>query len=258
MPLRSDLPYRAPGSAPHAERCRADLHLPEGADGPVDLLVWLHGGGLVEGDKVGPDTLLAAPCAARGIAVATPTYRFLQHAPFPACIEDAAAAIAWAPGALAREGLACRRLFVGGMSAGAYLAAMVALDPAWLAPHGLTPAALAGVIPLSGQMMSHFNYRPTIGHPVERPLIDRYAPLWHVRADAPPLLLITGDDDMPCRVEENRLMVAALRQAGHRRSACHVIPCRTHGTIAAGLGDPADAVARLILAFLAAPEQTGG
>lgn len=242
----TDLPYREPVSGAPPGRWAADLHLPGAASG--DALVWLHGGGLTSGDK--NDHLIAPPLCAKGIAVITAGYRLLQEAAWPACIEDAAAAVAWARGGLAAQGFACRRLFLGGVSAGAYLAAMVALDARWLGALGLDTASLAGVIPLSGQMSSHFAYRKAIGHPEERPLIDAAAPLWHVRADAPRMLLIAGSDDMPCRPEENHYLAAALRSVGHRDVACHVIPDRTHGTIGAGLGDPDDPVTRLIHAFL--------
>lgn len=239
----ADLPYRA--VAP-AGRGTADLYLPEDA-AEADCLVWFHGGGLVEGDKGGPQPPMLMPA---GWALSCANYRLLQHGPFPACIEDAAAALAWAPQALARAGVRCRRLAVGGCSAGAYLAAMVALDRSWLAAAGAGDLRVHGAFPLSGQMASHFAYRGTIGHPAWRPLVDRFAPLWHVRADAPPLLLVAAENDMPCRPEENRYLVAALRETGHRAAECHVIPGRDHGTIGAFMSDPADPVTRLMHRFL--------
>ncbi len=243
-----DLPYRQPA----AERQSADLYLPDAAVTAGDCLVWAHGGGLSEGSKSCEDPLQAHLTAA-GFAVCRINYRLLQHAPWPACLEDVAAAVAWAPAALAAHGFACRRLFLGGMSAGAYLAAMVGLDRRWLAAYGEEPSRLAGVIALSGQMTSHFAYRVAIGHPADRPLIDHAAPLWHVRPDAPPLLLIAGSDDIPCRPEENRLMEAAMRHAGHRHTACHIIPDRNHGTIFFRPDDSADEVTQLFCAFLGIP-----
>ncbi len=246
MRVIADLPYRDLAGSDHPERWTADLRLPEAAAG--DCLIWVHGGGLTEGDK--GDTAIVPPLLAAGWATVTTNYRLLQHAPWPACIEDVASVVAWTRGALAAQGFTCRRLFLGGVSAGAYLVAMVAFDRRWLAVHGLDPACLAGVIPLSGQMTSHFAYRAAIGHPPERPLIDHAAPLWHVRADAPPLLLIAGSDDIPCRPEENQYLLAVLRQCGHPAVSCHIIPGRTHATIGSGIGDPADPVARLIHGFL--------
>ena len=249
MPLITDLPYRAPGSVPSSERCMADLHLPEkpSADG-IDCLVWVHGGGLTGGNKDLPNA--APPLLARGMALISPNYRLLAHAPFPACVEDIATVTAWARPALAERGIVCRRLFLGGISAGAYLAALIALDRRWLAVHGMDPSALAGVVPLSGQMTSHFAYCAAAGHPPHVPVIDAMAPMRHVRNDAPPMLMIAGSEDIPCRPEENLLMLAALRSSGHSRAECHIIPGRTHATIAGALDDPMDPVARLLHRFL--------
>jgi acetyl esterase/lipase len=247
-----DLAYRdASGPVPPGPRHRADLHLPDHAPGG-DCLVWFHGGGLFEGDKVGEEPMLARLTTA-SVAVVLANYRLMpkdrnsRGDPWPACLEDAAAALAWAPSALAAHGFTPRRIFLGGMSAGAYLAA---LDPHWLAAHGRDSTMLAGVIPLSGQMTSHFTYRASIGHPPDRPLIDHAAPLWHVRKDAPPILLIVGGNDIPCRAEENRYLEAALRHAGHTQVACHIIPGRDHTTIFPRSGAPDDPVANLICAFI--------
>lgn len=246
----ADLPYRPADGSPSVGRCLADLYLPDAAE--ADCLVWFYGGGLTEGSKGGPGAPILVP---PGWSLVCPDYRLLSHAPFPACIEDAAASLAWAAGAVEAHGVRCRRLFVGGISAGAYLAAMVTLDRSWLAAYGATPDRLAGCFPLSGQMSSHFAYRATIGHRPDQPLIDRHAPLWHVRGDAPPLLLVVGDSDMPCRLEENRYLIAALREVGHRQHSCHVIAGRDHGAMGNGLSDAADPVTRLMHRFLARPEQ---
>lgn len=246
MRLAADRPYR-----PDIARCTADVFLPDGAR-EADCLIMVHGGGLTECDKADVHYLVP-PLAAGGYAVICPNYRLLRHAPWPACIEDTAAVVAWARQGLAAEGVALRRLFLAGISAGAYLTAMVALDRRWLAACGQDPACLAGAIPLSGQMTSHFAYRSAIGRHPDQPLVDHAAPLFHVRGDAPPILLVAGSEDMPCRPEENLYMAAALRTVGHRHVACHIIPGRTHGTITAGLADPADPVTRLLHGFLARP-----
>lgn len=247
MTVIANLPYRQPHTVTMAARCTADLYLPTQATA-ADCLIWAHGGGMTGGDKSGPN--IVEPLLKAGVAVISPDYRLLHHAPWPACIEDLAAVAAWSRGALAAQGVTCKRLFIGGISAGAYLAAVVALDRRWLAIHGMDPTTFAGVIPLSGQMSSHFAYATASGHPSRGPLIDTYAPLWHVRADAPPMLLITGDQDIPGRDAENRLMLATMQAIGHTQTSHHTIPGRDHSTIAGGLADPADPASRLIHRFL--------
>lgn len=64
------------------------------------------------------------------------------------------------------------------------------------------------------------------------------------------MLLVVGSEDMPCRLEENQYLTAALRTVGHKQVACHVIPSRTHKTITAGLADPTDPVTRLLHDFI--------
>src|SRR5437016_14561532 len=75
------------------ERNKLDLYLPEKADGPLPVIVWVHGGGWLAGSKDGGGPALAL--VARGYAVASTNYRLSQHATFPAQIEDCKAAIRW-------------------------------------------------------------------------------------------------------------------------------------------------------------------
>ncbi len=246
MPLLADVAYRSLTGTAFPERWLADLHLPEANTG--DCLIWIHGGGLTSGDK--SDAAISVPLVAAGWAVVCTNHRFLHQAAWPACLEDIASVTAWVRGALAVQGFTCRRLFIGGVSAGAYLATMVALDRRWLAAQDLDASSLAGVIALSGQMTSHFAYRAAIGHPETQPLLDHAAPLWHVHAAAPPLLLIVGSDDLPCRPEENHYMAAAMRSVGHLTTTCHVIAGRTHATIGEALDDPHNPVTRLLHDFL--------
>ena len=58
------------------------------------ILIWLHGGGL-EGGHPNGYAYMASALAEQKIGLALPSYRFLQNAPWPACIEDAAEAVAW-------------------------------------------------------------------------------------------------------------------------------------------------------------------
>ena len=79
------------------QRNRLDLYLPEKADqcsvgARLPLVVWVHGGGWVGGNK---DNCPALPLATKGYAVASINYRLAQHAVFPAQIQDCKAAIRW-------------------------------------------------------------------------------------------------------------------------------------------------------------------
>lgn len=97
---------------------------------------------------------------------------------------------------------------------------MVGLDKQWLATHEINANDIAGLIPFSGHTITHFTVREERGIPGERPIIDEMAPLYHVRSDAPPLVLITGDRELEMlgRYEENAYMMRMMKVAGHKQT----------------------------------------
>ena len=110
----------------------------------------------------------------------------------PRRILDAAAAVAWTFDNVDRYGGDSSLIFLSGHSAGGYLASMLSMDKRWLSVRGIDANRIAGLIALSGHTITHFTIRQERGLRRETPVIDEYAPLYHVRADCPPLLLITG------------------------------------------------------------------
>lgn len=232
------------------QRCTLDLYLPEAATG-FPTIVWFHGGGLTAGDKAGDvHVAIARSLAARGIAVAAVNYRLSPRVSFPAYVEDAAASVAWVLDHIGNYRGSAERVFVSGHSAGGYLAAMVGLDAQYLAGHGRAADDLAGLVPISGQMVTHTTVREERGLPSERPIVDAAAPVYHARGDAPPLLAIAGSDDLPARPEENRYFIAAMKAAGHPDSAYLEFEGRDHGTIVAGIPEAEDPVADAIVDFI--------
>lgn len=194
-----------------AERCVLDLYHPTNADGYATV-VWFHGGGLQNGNKS-----VAERLQNQGIAVAAVNYRLSPRATSPAYLEDSAAAVAWVFDNIEKLGGDPRKIFVSGSSAGGYLTAMLGLDRSWLAAHDIDADRIAGLIPLAGQTLTHFTIRTERGLPRERPVIDELAPLHHIRADAPPILLVTGDRELEMlgRYEENAYFYRMLKVAGH-------------------------------------------
>ena len=90
-----------------------------------------------------------ARLAAEGIGAAVTNYR-LWPATHPDHIEDAAAAFAWLHAHASEHGGNPDQVFVLGHSAGAYLAALLAVDGRYLGAHGLALSAIRGAIPVSG------------------------------------------------------------------------------------------------------------
>ncbi len=222
------------------ERCKLDLYLPAGKkDFPT--LVWLHGGGLTGGSKDGKDVVaVARHFAEAGVAVANLNYRLSPKAKYPAYIEDAAAAFAWVKKHIGEHGGKTGKVFIGGHSAGGYLTLMVGLDPSYLKAQGLDTSAIAGMVPVSGQTLTHYTIREERGLPKTRLIADEAAPLYHARKDAPPMLILYADKDMAMRAEENVLLAAALREAGHKQTVNKMIKGRTHGSIGHAMANAGD------------------
>ncbi|MFV5685404.1 alpha/beta hydrolase [Flavobacterium sp. GB2R13] len=196
------------------ERCLLDIYYPKNSSG-FATVIWFHGGGLTSGSKELPEGLKD-----KGICVVSVNYRLSPKVSSPKYIEDAAAAVAWVFKNINTFGGDNSLIFISGHSAGGYLASMISLDKKWLLADGIDANKIAGIIPLSGQAITHFEIRKERGIPETQPVIDELAPLFHVRADAPPLLLITGDRELEMlgRYEENAYLMRMMKIAGHKET----------------------------------------
>lgn len=198
--------------AGHPDVCKIDICAPAGVERPP-VYVFFHGGGLIEGTReIGPELRWLA--AKRGIAVASVGYRLIPGARFPEFVEDAARACAW----LCKEWNLRekhRAVYIGGSSAGAYLAMMLFFDRHFLLNAGADERFMDGCIFNAGQPMTHYNVLGARGEDPRRVVIDEAAPLYHIRESfagkrAAPLLIAAADRDMPNRLEQNQVLRAAL------------------------------------------------
>ncbi|HMS55497.1 MAG TPA: alpha/beta hydrolase [Fimbriimonadaceae bacterium] len=193
------------------DRCKLDVYVPKAAKN-FATVIWFHGGGLTGGQKEIPEALKN-----QGIAVVGAGYRLSPEVKVTNCIEDAAAATAWTIKNLPSKGADPKKIFIAGHSAGGYLASMVCLDKRWLKAHGVDPNSLAGLVSFSGQSITHFTARAERGIGETQPVIDDLAPLFHVRKDAPPILLLSGDRNLELfgRYEESAYFWRMLKEVGH-------------------------------------------
>lgn len=189
--LKEDIPYYDTASQNAddylKERCKLDVYYPKDTT-DVATVVWFHGGGLEFGQKNIPDGLKD-----KGVIVVTVNYRLHPNVKHPIYIEDAAAAVAWTFKNIASYNGNPKKIFISGHSAGGYLASMVGLDKSYLEKYDIDANDIAGLIPFSGHTITHFTIRKELGIDGTQPTVDKYAPLFHVRKDAPPMLLITGN-----------------------------------------------------------------
>lgn len=210
------------------ERCVLDVYYPENEKG-FPTVVWFHGGGITGGQKFIPKELKE-----KGLAVVAVNYRLSPKVKAPAYIDDAAAAIAWTFKHIADYGGDPSKIVISGHSAGGYLIAMVGLDKSWLQKYGEDADKLAGIVDFSGHAITHMTVRAERGIKDTQPIIDEYAPLYHVRKDAPPLLLITGDREMEMlgRYEENAYFYRMMKLVGHPDVRLYELDGFNHGAMA--------------------------
>jgi acetyl esterase/lipase len=181
------------------EQCLLDIYKPIGKTN-TPVIVWFHGGGLTFGTKDIPKELLDY-----GYLIVSVEYRLSPKVKAPSYIEDAAAGTAWVFNNIEKYSGNIKQIFLSGHSAGGYLDLMIGLENKWLAKYNINTSSLAGLIPLSPQVISHYTIRDENNISKYQPLIDTYAPLFHIKKETPPIVLITGDRERELlgRYEEN-------------------------------------------------------
>lgn len=157
------------------------------------VIVFIYGGSWASGTREGYG-FAGRALAAQGFVTFIPDYRLAPEVYFPGFLQDCAAAVKWVRANAARYGGDPERIVLVGHSAGAYNAAMLALDPQWL---GADRKALRGFAGLSGP----YDFLPLDGPvPVRTfgkwPRLDETQPIHYAAADAPPMLLLHGGADL--------------------------------------------------------------
>jgi len=206
--------YSEPSDTYQENRCVLDVYYPENKSNYATI-VWFHGGGLSAGEKEIPKALKE-----KGVAIIGVNYRLYPNIKEPVYIEDAAASVAWVFKNIKKYGGDPKKIFISGHSAGGYLTSMIGLDKKYLNNLDIDADSIAGLIPFSGHAITHFTVRKERGIKGTQPVIDNLAPLYHVRSDAPPYLMITGDRELELlgRYEENAYMMRMMKIVGHKET----------------------------------------
>ena len=214
-----------------------DLYLPDGAPGPLPVVVHVHGGGWRRGSRRHPLPALGDGfywgLAAQGIAVAAIDYRLSGEARYPAAVDDVRAAVAWVRTALPRYGLLPGPVALWGDSAGGHLALLAALTGT-----GLDNTGVDGVVawfPVTDLTTMGEPGDPEtrealfLGAPPSQvpALALAASPLTHVRAGTPPMLLMHGDSDRLVPPDQSIRLAAALTDAG-ATATLELVPGASH------------------------------
>lgn len=212
-------PFQWPGAVKAADgvaygehpRQKLDIWVPEGGAANRPVIVFFYGGGWEWGER-GLYGFVGSAFAAAGYVAVVADYRVGADALFPNFVEDAAWATRWTLDHIATQGGDPARLVLAGHSAGAHIAALVALDPVYAETARFDAGAIRGVAGLSGP----YAFDPTVWETTRgffrTAAADpaRAIPVRRVRAGAPPFLLIHGADDDVVPASASAELAAAL------------------------------------------------
>ncbi|UOO81682.1 alpha/beta hydrolase [Uruburuella testudinis] len=213
---------------------KLDLYLPAQADKPTPLIVWVHGGAWMRGDKADfppRNSRLAAALLSEGYALASVSYRLSGQAAFPAPIQDLNDALAYLWAHAGQYGFDRDNIAIAGRSAGAHLALLAATANAQLpadfisssqAPFHIRAAVgFFGIydLPLMGEQKNSTAASPESrllgGTPAALPQTARAAsPVSYVGPHTPPVILLHGTDDRQAPVDQSRVLQQRLNQSG--------------------------------------------
>jgi acetyl esterase/lipase len=215
----------------HPRRNRLDVYRPSGtsASDALPVVIFIHGGGWVIGNKEQQGKPMLLHLARRGYVCVTINYRLAPRHRWPAQVIDVKRAIAWVHDYIDQYGGDATFLAVSGSSAGGHLASLSALtqgDPAFQPGFEDADTSLTACIPLYAPF--DFTDRAGIrGRGELRKFLERLvmttkldsdragweaaSPVYCVNADAPPTFVIQGAIDTLVWREESRHFVEALR-----------------------------------------------
>jgi acetyl esterase/lipase len=190
-----------------------DIYRPASPLPSAPLVVFFYGGGWRSGDKNNYEFVASALTEA-GITVIIPDYRLFPDVAFPAFVEDAAAAVSWSVRNAGELGVSADAIFLMGHSAGAHIAALLALDRSYLGRDSGTEVAIRAWVGLSGPydfLPIEWSYLQDV---FPEPVREQSQPVNFVTPIAPPALLIHGTDDSTVRIENSLSLLRRLHEEG--------------------------------------------
>ena len=216
-------------------RQRLDVYQPSAPVANAPLVVFFYGGNWTFGER-GDYRFVGEALASRGIVAVVADYRLSPAYRYPVFVQDSARAVRWAFDHASEYDVDGRRIFVMGHSAGAYNAAMVALDSRWLAAEGLSPSRLAGWIGLAGP----YDFLP-IREPKTRIAFDwpdtpaSSQPLVHASQASPPALLLAAASDTVVNPQRSTVALAERLKASGVRVESALFDGVSHVTLLASM-----------------------
>jgi len=262
--LTADIPYVKNGHERHV----LDIYTPEKpAAKSLPVMFWIHGGGWQVGDK-SDVALKPKVLTERGFVFVSTNYRLLPDVEMDELTGDVAKSLGWVHRNIAKYGGDPNRIFVGGHSAGAQLAALICIDDRYLAKEGVSFDVLKGCVPVDGDTydipkiimtaehrqtlyggkMFTFGHRQKFGNDPEKH-VD-FSAVTHVAKDKgiPPFLLLYFPGNPDTRAQAGRLE-SVLREAGIQARA-YGKRDSNHSRLNNDLGKPDDPATQELYKFL--------
>ena len=222
------------------ERQKLDIYRPVAA-APASgwpVVVFFYGGSWNFGERA-DYKFLGAALASRGVLTLVTDYRLYPEVRYPDFLKDSGDALAYGLAHAAALGGDPKRVFVMGHSAGGYNAAMLALDPRWLAPSGHAPDELAGWIGLAGAYdflpMTNPDTQPVFFHPNYPPHTQ---PFEFVGPKSPPTFLGAAVKDRVIDPQRNTVGLYNKLQAAGVPVTLKMYDGVSHATLVASLARP--------------------
>ena len=238
-------------------RQRFDLYKPALPVRNAPLVVFFYGGSWSSGDRA-DYRFVGEALASQGIVTLVADYRLSPQVRYPVFVQDSAKAVRWAYDMAAQYGASPSRVFVMGHSAGAYNAAMVALDDRWLALEGMRPAQLAGWIGLGGP----YDFLP-IGDRKTQIAFEwpgtpaDSQPLSHASSLSPPALLLAPTNDSVVSPQRSTVAMAQKLKASGVRVESELFDSVSHVTLVASMASVLRSRAPVLARVKAFVQSTG-
>ncbi|MCW5652068.1 MAG: alpha/beta hydrolase [Ramlibacter sp.] len=237
------------------ERDRLDVYRPRAAPAGSrpPLVVFFYGGNWKSGDR-GDYRFVGEALASGGAIAVIPDYRLVPEVRYPEFLNDNARAVAWVFDHAAQLGGDPDHIYLMGHSAGAYNAAMLAMDPRWL---GARRGRLKGLIGIAGP----YDFLP-IGNPDTQRAFNwpdtrpESQPITYAGHPVPRTLLLAAASDSLVDPQRNTLGLARALKAGGTDVTAGVLDRVSHTTVIAAMARPLRFLAPVraqVLAFLGLP-----
>lgn len=204
----------------HGQKLFLDAHVPNGT-GPFPILIIVHGGGWMAGDKEGDIVPVLAPYATN-FTWFTINYRLAPKSRWPACFDDLQTAVRWVKQHATEYQGDPDRVALIGYSAGGHLVTLAGT----LAASDVHVQAVVGMAPptdlvwdnerrggLSRSMTNLFGYATTNITDKRRVVLKRYSPLTYIKPGLQPFLLVQGSADRTVPYRETTNFMASLQAA---------------------------------------------